>query len=100
MKIIMKSTVAGSTGHDGVQIYREGETYSISDSLAAQFIQRGQAVNFETTIEDDVTELQLRCEYQLEFEKGYYPPSYDRWKIERQNKLAALVSEVDVLEAL
>lgn len=104
MKITMKSTRRGSQDGFKIESFIEGKEYTVADSLGAYFIRQRWADiiqdESETTIEDDVSELALRCEYQLEFEKGYYPPSFDRWKIERQNKLAALVSEVDVLEAL
>ena len=97
MKITMKSTVAGSTGHDGVQIYREGKTYSIADSLAAQFIRRGQAINLESTIEEDVNNLVLRCEYQHALNTEFLPPTYENWLIARQNKIAAESTLEEVL---
>lgn len=98
MKITMKSTRKGSQDGFKIEAFLEGKEYNVADSLGAYFIRQRWAE--PTSIEEDVTELALRCEYQIEFEKGFYPPSYDVWKIERQNKLAALVSEVDVLEAI
>lgn len=90
MRIKMKKTVLGSEDCFVLKRFYEGEEYDVADGLAGQFIRKGQAIKSESTIEDDVIELQLRCEYQLEFEKGGCPPSYDIWKIERQNRLAAL----------
>ena len=105
MKITMKSTRRGSQDGFKIESFIEGKQYTVADSLGAYFIRQRWADiiqdESETTIEEDVTELALRCEYQLEFEKGYYPPSFDVWKENRnQNKAAALVSEVDVLEGL
>ena len=79
----------GSTGHDGVQIYRAGRYYSIADSLAAYFIRQGAAI--PQPIIDGCTNPEW---YNTFYEHSAYMQSVE------QNIAAALVSEADVLEAL